>query len=156
MTISKANSKSNNLGEQRIVISEQQFKTSIAKTFGSGRLAKFPKRHQDRLIFFGAAALCLIGKPAYSEKEINHKLTAWLTEMQADNVMDYVTLRRSLVDFRFVERDSAGKQYKVSESDLATVFEKPIFTLNLHTIIEEAQAEREARRRQWKAVQDGR
>ena len=135
------------------MISEQEFKTSIAKIFGGGQLAKFPKRHQDRLIFFGAAALYLIGQPTYSEKEMNRKLIAWLTKMQANNVMDYVTLRRSLVDFRFVERDKAGKQYTVSESDLATVFEKPIFTLDPHTIIEEARAEREARRRRWEAIQ---
>ena len=136
------------------MISEQQFKTSIAKTFGRGPLAKFPKRHQDQLIFFGAAALHLAGQPTYSEKEINGKLMAWLIEMEANNVMDHVTLRRSLVDFRFVERDSAGRQYTVAESDLAAVFEKPILTLDLHTIIEEARAEREARRRQWEASQD--
>lgn len=135
------------------MISEQQFKTSMAKIFGGGQLAKFPKRNQDRLIFFGAAALHLTGQPTYSEKEMNRKLMAWLTKMQANNVMDYVTLRRSLVDFRFVERDKAGKQYMVSESDLAAVFEKRIFTLDLHTIIEEARAEREARRRRWEAIQ---
>ncbi len=135
------------------MISEQQFKTSIIKTFGNGPVAKFPKSHQDRLIFFGAAALHLAGQSPYSEKQLNNKLMAWLTEIQANNVMDYVTLRRSLVDFRFVERDKAGKRYKVLESDLATVFERPILTLDLHTIIEEARAEREARRRRWEAVQ---
>ncbi|MGB0386548.1 MAG: DUF2087 domain-containing protein [Ardenticatenaceae bacterium] len=135
------------------MISEQQFKTSIAKMFGRGHLAKFPKRHQDQLIFFGAAALHLAGEPTYTEKEINRTLMAWLTEMQADNVIDYVTLRRSLVDFRFVERDRVGREYTVAESDLATVFEKSIFTLDLHTIIEQAQAEREARRRKWEAAQ---
>lgn len=132
------------------MISEAQFKTSIAKLFGSGQLAKFPKRHRDQLILLGAAALDLTGQAIYSEKELNSKLIAWLTEMGAENTLDHVTLRRYLVDFRFLERDAAGREYTVAES-LADVFEKSIFTFDIHTIISQARAEREARRRQWEA-----
>ena len=136
------------------MISEQQFKTSIARQFGGGHQPRFPKRRQDQLIFLGAAALYLSQHHLGQEKTLNTKLMNWLNEMGADQAVDHVTLRRYLVDFGFVERDRAGTRYRIRDAELQRLFDPSIFNLNLYSIVGQAQAEREAKRQQWRMAQD--
>ena len=135
------------------MISEEQFKTSIARQFGDGHQPRFPKRRQDQLIFLGAATLYLAQHPLGHEKTLNTKLINWLSEMGADLAIDHVTLRRYLVDFGFLERDRAGNHYSVRDSELKRLFDPSVFDLNLYMIVGQAQADREAKRRQWRMTQ---
>jgi hypothetical protein len=136
------------------MISEQQFKISIARQFGDSHATGFPKRRQDQLIFLGAATLYLARQSIDEEKQLNAKLTDWLKEMGAEQAIDHVTLRRYQVDFGFVERDRAGNHYRICHAKLNQLFEAAIFELNPYAIVGQAQAEREIRRQQWQRAQN--
>jgi hypothetical protein len=112
--------------ENKNRISESDFRARLDKLCGKGNLIQFPKNYKDRVVLSGSIILYLKTQKQYSEKSINEIIKKWLRNMARKSYLDYVTLRRYLVDFGLLERDPAGNQYSVSESKLAHLFEKSI------------------------------
>lgn len=83
--------------------SKEDDRDIIKKFISDGKLIRFPKNNSD-----WDGLLCFIAKTMgknkeYTEKEIN-KLLINYNE-------DYVTLRRYLIEFGYLDRDKSGKKY---------------------------------------------
>ncbi len=124
----------------------------LGKLLGVGVPLTWPKQGEDQMALMGAAALGLEPARRYSEKELNVALAAWLERFSRPGGLDHVTLRRYLIDFRFVDRESDGSAYWVDRDELAQEFELSVFDLKTQAIVDAVKAERAERRRQWRAA----
>jgi hypothetical protein len=115
---------------------------------GKSNLIQFPKHYEDRLVLLGSIVLSLNPQNQYSEKSINETIIEWLRKVAGKSYLDYVTLRRYLIDFGLLERDPAGHRYYVSESKLSDFFEDSIRTIDAFSLVKEFRAQRETRRRE--------
>lgn len=125
----------------------------LGKILGVGAPLTWPKQGEDQMVLMGTAALGLDPARRYAEKELNAALAAWLECFSRPGGLDYVTLRRYLIDFRFVDRESDGSAYWVDRDELAQEFESAVFGLDSQAIIDAVKAERAERRKQWRSAQ---
>jgi len=92
--------------DERYNITQEEQEKIVAKYFPDGpqgRLAKFPLKQKQKLVVLREIAKRIEGDRLYSEKEINQVLKAVYD--------DYVTIRRYLIDYGFVDRKPDGSQY---------------------------------------------
>lgn len=75
-----------------------------------------PRREQDRHILLKAVTLGVAGELPCSERELGIALRRWLATAGPRVDVDPVSLRRALVDFGYLRRDSAGLTYERGES----------------------------------------
>jgi hypothetical protein len=107
----------------------------------------FPKKHLDRHILFISAIVKLDHGRQYSEFELNEELRKWITSFGTSLCVDHATLRRSLVDERYMKRDVAGSSYVLNMTDRSYTFDKSIESIDLFELVNEAGRVREERRR---------
>jgi hypothetical protein len=124
-----------------------EFKNRLAVLCLQGGGRGLPRKPRDRHILFKSVTLLLDPKKSYAETEINQQLGQWLAEIGQTVEVDHVTLRRYLVDEGYLERDPAGKNYRVSTQTMPDIFAPDIESLNQHLIIEKAKARREQEKR---------
>ena len=127
----------------------------IGKLMGRGLALKLPKDTSGQLALMGAASLALEPGRRYTEKEVNDTLGAWLKQVSPRGGLDYVTLRRYLVEFRFLARESDGSAYWVDRDELAQEFESDVLDLDTATLIQAFKEAEAARRAQWLAQKKG-
>ncbi len=128
-------------------IEASQFQNRFVALILGGR--DFPKKHMDRHILFISAILGLEPQRQYSESELNAELKKWVARFGNHVNLDYVTLRRFLVDEHYLRRDSTGASYQVATTDLPYTFDQSIATLDLERLIEETRTARELKKQQW-------
>jgi hypothetical protein len=109
-------------------------------------LSGFPKDDADRHILLKSAALTFNPSGAYSEKEVNQVLEAWIDGIGQHGKMDSGTVRRYLVDAGYLEREKDGSSYWVS-SGRAGRFEAEVNQVDPMGEIARARQEIEARKR---------
>ncbi|HJV45864.1 MAG TPA: DUF2087 domain-containing protein [Bacillota bacterium] len=73
----------------------------------SGPLLKFPLKEKQKLVVLREIAKLFEGDHIYNEKEVNQILKAVYE--------DYVTIRRYLIEYGFMDRKSDGSQYWVKK-----------------------------------------
>jgi len=126
-------------------ITLDQFKNRfVALAMASNGL---PKKPQDRQIVYLSSILKLVPDRLYSESELNEQLQLWTIHFGAQFGLDHVTLRRYLIDDRFIQRDSAGTSYQLAKIDLT--YDPSIADLDLRSLIEQAKIEKEQRKQQF-------
>lgn len=108
-----------------------------------------PRKRRDWDILFKSITLTLEPGRAYSEKEVNQALEEWLADIGQAIEIDYVTLRRHLVDNGYLVRDPAGISYRVGFEAIADLFEAAADTINPAAVVEEARRRKEQRKRQY-------
>jgi hypothetical protein len=108
----------------------------------NGPLTALPRRPHDLEVFLMLAAARFEPQRAYSEAQVNDLLQAWLEPFSSPFGVDHVTVRRSLVDSRFLVRDQAGSTYRLSRST-----EAGAKAIEPAKIMAEVQLERKARKR---------
>jgi hypothetical protein len=108
----------------------------------------FPKKHMDRHILFISATLGLKPHRQYTESELNDELRKWTARFGSHVNLDYVSLRRFLVDERYIKRDTAGDSYELATTDLPYTFDPSIEALDLERLIDEARKARELKKQQ--------
>ena len=128
-------------------ITASEFKNRFAALILGGR--DLPKKRQDRHILFISSILGLIPGRQYTESELNDELRKWTALFGGNFGLDHVTLRRFLVDERYLKRDSAGASYELETSDLPYTFDPSIQELDLEGIINEARKARELRKQRY-------
>ena len=133
------------------MMDKTDYEVWIGKLMGRGMALTWPKDHAGQLALLGAAALALDPSQRYSEKEVNEALAAWLGIVLPKGGLDHVTVRRYLIDFRFLDRESDGSAYWVNRDELAQEFEPAVFDLDTSTIIREFKEAEAARRKAWRA-----
>ena len=89
------------------------FKKRLVDLCVQGCLLGWPHKNQDRHILLKSMILGLEKSVEYSEKEINEKLKSWLTNIGQSVGLDHVTLRRHLVELKYLERNDDGSYYRV-------------------------------------------
>ncbi len=108
-----------------------------------------PRKHRDWDILFKSITLALEAGRDYSEKEVNQVMEEWLDGVGQAIEIDYVTLRRHLVDAGYLVRDLAGRSYRVGLEAMAELFEPTTDTVDPAVIIEEARSRKEQKKRQY-------
>lgn len=134
---------------RKVMITRSQFAASVSKTFASDSSFDYPRKPQDRVVFFGALSIALAKQESYSEVELNEAIVDWLRGFGSTTALDHVTLRRYLVDAGYLRRDEAGLRYSVEVAGLAAEFEESVLALDAHEIVRQARLGREARKQAY-------
>jgi len=94
--------------DMRLVVTEKERSDILRKYIPQGQLLRFPKKEKEKLVILQKIADGFSPGREYSEKEINHYIAGFFE--------DYVTLRRYLVEYGFLDRVHGGKKYWLRES----------------------------------------
>ncbi len=87
------------------------FEKRLVELFAQGRLSQYPRKRRDRHITLKSICMTLDKGKDYTEAEINEAIKSWLTGMFEPPGLDYVTLRRELVDEKYLDRSKNGSRY---------------------------------------------
>ena len=128
-------------------ITASQFQNRFVTLIIGGR--DFPKKHLDRHILFISAILGLEPQRQYSESELNAELKKWVARFGSHVKLDYATLRRFLVDERYVRRDRTGTSYQVAATDVPYTFDRSIEALDLEGLVVAARTAQELKKQQY-------
>jgi len=86
---------------------------ALKRLLANGPLTGYPTRRADQELLLRLASGRFDAGRAYSEREVNDILEAWLATFCAPFGIDHVSLRRYLVDARLLARDTAGSTYRL-------------------------------------------
>jgi len=129
-------------------ITAAEFEQRIADLCLGGIGPGLPRKRRDRHILLKAAAMALGQGSEHSEGAINEVLESWLDSLGPAVRLDHVSLRRYLIDEGYVERDVAGRVYRVREVESQPErFQLAVESLDSLEIVRRASADRERRRR---------
>ena len=98
------------------VISAELFKKRLVDLCVRGGLTGLPRKEQDRHILFKSIVLNLKRDRSYTDSEINDALRSWIVNIGDKIEIDHVLLRRSLVDENYLERESDGSAYRMTDA----------------------------------------
>jgi DNA-binding CsgD family transcriptional regulator len=99
--------------DERIVTTTDEAEALLDKYFvdrGRSRLIRFPKKEKHKLVILRQLAGLFAVDRAYSEREVNEVLGAVYD--------DHVTLRRYLIEYRFLDRRRDGSAYWRTDGEL--------------------------------------
>ena len=119
---------------------------ALKRMLSNGPLTHLPGRDTDLEMILALAASRLEPDRAYSEGEINEVLASWLETFSSPSGVDHVTVRRCLVDGRYLVRDKAGSAYRLSPK-VTQVIERSSAEIDPARILAEVRDERETRKR---------
>ena len=128
-------------------LTASQFTDRFVSLVLAGR--ELPKKHLDRHILLISSILKIEPGRQYSEKEINEELQIWIIRFGRSFGLDHVTLRRYLVDEKYLVRDSAGGTYVLAAEGLPYTFDQSIRELDLEKLVSEAKQARELKKQQY-------
>jgi hypothetical protein len=129
-------------------ISAEQFRARLTSLCSRSAIHGLPRRPRDRLILLESVALTLAPDRAYSAPELTERLEHWLTGVGRNIDIDHVSLRRRLVDLGFLERDAAGRHYRLRRAGpRAGDFAPEVRTTDVERLARDARAQVEERRR---------
>jgi len=131
-----------------------EFKKRLVKLCLRSGLSDFPKAAIDQHVLLKSVMLTLEETAVFTEKEINVKLKHWVNHIGTFELLDFVTLRRRLVDAGYMTRSSNGTAYQIAESGMGVEgFETAVNDLNPAQILTEARADIERRKQAYLAKQ---
>lgn len=136
------------------VIDRDKAENVLRRLFGPGRLRRLPKKADDTQLILALAISDLDPTTLHAEHDINVHLSAWLDGI-ASRSLDYVTLRRYLVDYGFLIRERSGAWYRLMESRVSETVDVEARTIKVHEIFDDVRRERDARRRAYKSSNQG-
>ncbi len=128
-------------------VSVAEFEERLAAICLGGRGSVFPRRPRDRHILYRSILASFDASNAYSEEAVNTVLRRWLSDVALHLDVDYVALRRYLIDEGYLTRDADGHSYAANPSGRGDVeFDPAVATLDPAAVIEAARARAAARR----------
>jgi len=121
------------------MISAAQFEERLAAICLGGAGTAFPRRMRDRHILYRSIIQRLDLARKYPEGELNEALQQWLLDIGTSLDIDHVTLRRYLIDERYLSRDANGNAYQVNPAGSNFVeFDPSIAAINPFMVIQAA------------------
>lgn len=111
----------------------------------TGSLQGFPKRPEHRDILLAVAAMTLVRRRPYAEREVNDVLMEWLATVRG--AIDHVTLRRRMVDCGFLRRTRDGSRYFLDYGRVADILGNPAIEVDAGAILDDILHERGVRKR---------
>lgn len=97
------------------MITADEFKTRLAELCLKSGVMGFPRKSRDRHILLKSVTLTLDAGREYTEPEIADRLAFWLVDIGRSIEFDHVSLRRQLVDTRYLYREADGSRYRVAD-----------------------------------------
>ena len=131
------------------VTSDEFSKRFVALVLGAREL---PKKPLALGILLLSSVLGLEPGRRYSEAEVNGELQKWILGFGGQFGLDHVTLRRLLIDGRYLSRDPSGSSYQLEPAGPRYGFDPSIRSLDLQALVAEARDER--KRRKQKHIQE--
>ena len=95
------------------VIGREEFVTRLIDLCPKSGLTGMPRKIRDQHIMFKSVVLTLNKGMDYGERDIDDKLAFWLADIGRSIDTDRVSLRRWLVDTKYLERTRDGSSYRV-------------------------------------------
>ena len=132
-------------------ITSKHFSKRLADLCLKSGLQDLPKDLTDQHILLKSAIL-MVGQPSssFTEKEVTARLQRWYLEAGPFQFLDPVTIRRALVDTRYLTRSRDGSMYQVSQPGPMTVlFDKQVDRLDIPQVLATARDEIERRKREY-------
>jgi hypothetical protein len=130
-------------------VSAAQFEERLAAICLGGVGTAFPRRIRDRHVLYLSIVQGLDHARKYSEAELNDVLQQWRLSIGTCLDIDHVTLRRYLIDERYLSRDANGSMYQVNPSGNAAIeFEPSIAAIDPFMVIQAAKDRVAERKRQ--------
>lgn len=114
-----------------------------------GPLTGLPRRDRDKAILLASATLWMDPDTVYSEAEVNGRLRSWLSEVCPSLGLDFVTLRRELVDRNYLDRDDSGRHYAPGRGPVSWRFADDVGGLDPCETVNRAVAEKAERKRAY-------
>lgn len=131
-------------------ITGDEFKKKLVDLCVRSNLEYLPRKIKDRHILLKSAVLVFEPGRKYSEKEINDKLKLWLEKVNKNARINYVMLRRLLIDEEYLTRKMDGSKYSVNISNtIQNMFEPGVEKMDIFEIIDKARQEIEDRRKKY-------
>jgi len=120
---------------------------ALKRLLANGLLAHLPGKEEDLDILLALATARFTGGTRYREVEVNDVLRRWLETFCSPGGVDHVTVRRCLVDARYLRRDRAGSTYEMQQEKLGAVLADDARHIEPASVVAETRREREARKR---------
>lgn len=124
----------------------------LRRLVNGGPIRRLPKSRKDTDVFLALAASGLDPREVYAETDINEALIEWMEEFTCPINLDHVTIRRYLVDHRFVQRKEKGTNYRANQTMINAVIEPEARSVEPQLIYRAVQEERRQRKRAAGAV----
>lgn len=136
------------------VMTVEQFSFRLATLCLQSGGIDLPRRQLDRHILFRSVAQTLEPSRTYTENELNLAIEAWLSEVGQSIQIDHVTLRRLMVDERYLKRDAAGAAYRLFQWQREDLFDPAVGNLDPARVIREAIETREQQKKRYNTPPD--
>ncbi len=117
------------------------------RMFSAGRMRRIPRGKADTILFLALAASTLDPRETYSEPELNRELREWMADFVDARVFDHVTVRRFLVDYRYLLRDAHGTRYTTNQAMISHAIEPEVRSIQLEMIFQSVEKARARRKR---------
>ncbi|MCF7809759.1 DUF2087 domain-containing protein [bacterium] len=101
-------------------IGAEKFKSRLSDLCLKGGGTGLPRKEANKHILLKSISLTLEKDTDYSEGEFNEKLQIWLNLVGEKVDVDHVSLRRELVDARYIIRETDGSKYRLNLSGVPT------------------------------------
>lgn len=129
------------------MISVAHFKKRLVDLFVRSQQERLPKKFEDRHIILKSVIMMLDQDCDYTEREINAAIARWLTTVGRYLSVDVLSIRRELVDRKYLMRDKRGICYQVHKDGFGnSLFVSEVRNVDVLAAIEEGRAEVEARK----------
>ncbi len=136
------------------VMTVDQFSFRLATLCLQSGGIDLPRRQLDRHVLFRSIVQTLDPSRTYTENELNLAIEAWLSEVGQNIHIDHVTLRRHLVDERYLKRDAAGAAYRLFQWQREDLFDPAVSGLDPGRVVREAIETREQQKKRYEAPPD--
>ena len=108
-----------------------------------------PRRPVDYHILLISSILGVQPGKEYRESELNDELQRWVLELGSNFGLDHVTLRRFLIDARYLFRDPAGTAYRLHTTNHRYSYDSEILSIDLPALIANARNDRAKRKQRY-------
>ena len=123
----------------------------LRRLFHGGVIRRMPRNPPDADMIMALSLVDLDPAGIFGESEINVHLSAWLDDIASETGLDYVTLRRFLVDGGFLRRASDGVVYRIVAERIDEVLSPEAKTIDPKKILSEVRSARDERRRMFRS-----
>ncbi|HET9887948.1 MAG TPA: DUF2087 domain-containing protein [bacterium] len=133
-------------------IEREEFVKRLAGLCASGVGPGMPRRSRDAQILLASMALCFQPGRRYTEREVGEALQSWLEAAGPRVDLDHASMRRALVDGRYLDRDARGTTYQRSAVNPERIAPEWM-SLDPLYILQEARANAERRKQSMRSGQ---
>jgi hypothetical protein len=130
------------------MISPEEFVERLCRLGADRGPRRFPRKQRDRDILIKSIVMLLDSDRTYTERQINVVLRAWNRDVAPAIGTDHVTVRRLLVDSRYLERTADGQTYRVGFPPRAIAFDLEVDEIDLRATIAAYRDQAERRKKQ--------